>query len=169
MSKDRGEIPPVGPEAASAPPPVDREQLISNAPFHPATDSPRTKQAKDSVNKLEQLKSWDGLQFYHSKLCTPDHSGFAFNATHFADYIWASQTELKDIIPDFNSMTDKLCLEMGVRNVYSNLAAEITANRTVDEGGTIACACSRCRFPDHPYAKPTRPRCQLSFLSRIWT
>ncbi|KIS66444.1 uncharacterized protein UMAG_06479 [Mycosarcoma maydis] len=113
----RGETPPVGPQTVSAPPPVDCEQLsVSNALLRTENDSPHTKQAKDSVNKLKQLKTWDGLQFCHSKLCNLDND-----------------TELKDIIPEFKSMTDKLCLEMEVSNVYWDLAAKIASYSDVDE------------------------------------
>ncbi|KIS65645.1 uncharacterized protein UMAG_06513 [Mycosarcoma maydis] len=128
----RGETPPGGDEAASAPPHADpeqrnrhsdqdlilsrllsqrlapvhpnechlagalsclREYLESDTPLFPAAapatpttppstsrallptlaDSPRTKQAKDSVNKLKQLKRWGFLQSYHRELCNPDH------------------------------------------------------------------------------------------------
>ena len=132
LESDTPLFPAAAPATPTTPPSTSRTLLPTLA------DSPRTKQAKDSVNKLEQLKSWDGLQFYHSKLCTPDHSGFAFNATHFADYIWASQTELKDIIPEFKSMTDKLCLEMEVSNVYWDLAAKIASYSDVNEALSLA-------------------------------
>ncbi|KIS68053.1 uncharacterized protein UMAG_03636 [Mycosarcoma maydis] len=84
----RGETPPVGPQAASAPPPVGREQLIlSNAPFHPATDSPRTKQSKDSVDKLKHLYTWNELQIYHRRLCNLDKIRSAYNATQFVGHL----------------------------------------------------------------------------------
>ncbi|KIS67590.1 uncharacterized protein UMAG_04689 [Mycosarcoma maydis] len=139
MSKDRGkkrargETPPVGPETASAPPPVDREQLIRNAPFHPANDSPRTKKAKDSVNKLKQLNIWVSIQLNHSKLCIPEDPLFDFFVNRMVQDIRDSQTELRGIIPEFKSMTAKSRLKTVIRNVYSNLAAKIASYSDMDE------------------------------------
>jgi len=130
----RGKTPPVEPQAVSAPPPVDREQrIISNEPFHPANDSPRTKQAKQSVNRLKQLDIWDPLTSVHRKLCNLDNALFALYATTFASYVWASRTELNDIIPEFKSMTDKSRLAMEVSNVYWDPATKIASYSDVDE------------------------------------
>ncbi|KIS66445.1 uncharacterized protein UMAG_05436 [Mycosarcoma maydis] len=130
----RGKTPPVEPQAVSAPPPVDREQrIISNEPFHPANDSPRTKQAKQSVNRLKQLDIWDPLTSVHRKLCSLDDPDFTTNATTFVDLIFKAHAELKDIIPEFKSITDKPRLATVARNVYSNLAAEIASYSDVDK------------------------------------
>ncbi|KIS70267.1 uncharacterized protein UMAG_01443 [Mycosarcoma maydis] len=135
----RGETPPVGPQAVSAPPRVDCEQLsISNALLPAATDSSRTKQAKDSVNKLKQLWRWDTLTSVHRDLCNLNDPDFTENAAQFADMIWASSTELSDIIPEFKSMTDKSRLEWEVSNVYWDLAAKIASYSDVDEALSLA-------------------------------
>ncbi|KIS70265.1 uncharacterized protein UMAG_06351 [Mycosarcoma maydis] len=60
-------------------------------------------------------------------------SSFSLYTTHFTDCIWVSRTELKEIIPEFKSMTEKLCLETEVSNVYWDLAAKITSYSDVDE------------------------------------
>ncbi|KIS66631.1 uncharacterized protein UMAG_04693 [Mycosarcoma maydis] len=135
----RGETPPVGPQAVSAPPPVDCEQLsISNALLPTATDSSHTKQAKNSVNKLKQLWRWDTLTSVHRDLCNLNDPDFTENAAQFADMIWASSTELSDIIPEFKSMTDKSRLEWEVSNVYWDLAAKIASYSDVDEALSLA-------------------------------
>jgi len=132
LESDTPLFPAAAPATPTTPPSTSRALLPTLA------DSPRTKQAKDSVNKLKQLVYWGGLQFCHNMLCNPDHPGFAVYTANFTNLIWESQTELKDIIPEFERMTDKSRVdksrvEMEVSNVYSNLAAKLASYSDVDE------------------------------------
>ncbi|KIS67200.1 uncharacterized protein UMAG_05066 [Mycosarcoma maydis] len=164
----RGETPPGGHEAASAPPHADPEQVITafvdrHFSEHFASDKPPSDQdlilsrllsqrlaplillapnrPKTRSTKLKQLMHWGGLQFCHNVLCNPDHPGFVVYTANFTNLIWESQTELKDIIPEFERMTDdedksrvdKSLVEMEVSNVYSNLAAKLASYSDVDE------------------------------------
>ena len=135
LESDTPLFPAAAPATPTTPPSTSRALLPTLA------DSPRTKQAKDSVNKLKQMMYWGGLQFCHNMLCKLDKNRSALQAAHFADYVLESHTELKDIIPEFERMTDdedksrvdRSLVEMEVSNVYWDLAAKIASYSDVDE------------------------------------
>ncbi|KIS66827.1 uncharacterized protein UMAG_04887 [Mycosarcoma maydis] len=124
LESDTPLFPAAAPATPTTPPSTSRALLPTLA------DSPRTKQAKDSVNKLKQLATWGFLHIVPPRALQPGPS-------------WLRSTELKGIIPEFERMkdksrddksgVDKSRVEMEVSNVYSNLAAKLASYSDVDE------------------------------------